>query len=181
MHKHHIIPIHMGGTDDADNLIECTVEEHANFHKELYEKYGNEFDLIAYRGLTGQISMTEAKRLAQKEGGRKGARIVNAIREAKGNTIGAWNKETGNVLTIATPESRIKAGETTGKIFKESGRWEEVRLLGSKASGKKMMPLLNAQKWKCLECGMISSTGGISNHQKAKRHNGKEKVCQQQY
>lgn len=29
-HKHHIIPKHMGGT----------IEEHAEAHRQLYEKYG---------------------------------------------------------------------------------------------------------------------------------------------
>ena len=38
-HKHHIIPKHMGGTDDPSNLIELTVEEHAEAHKILFEKY----------------------------------------------------------------------------------------------------------------------------------------------
>ena len=29
MHSHHIIPKHIGGTDDPSNIIELTVEEHA--------------------------------------------------------------------------------------------------------------------------------------------------------
>jgi hypothetical protein len=32
-HKHHIIPKHMGGTDDSDNLVELTIEEHAEAHR----------------------------------------------------------------------------------------------------------------------------------------------------
>ena len=39
-HKHHIIPKHMGGTNDPSNLIELTVEEHAEAHKLLWEQYG---------------------------------------------------------------------------------------------------------------------------------------------
>ena len=167
----------MGGTDDADNLIECTIEEHANYHKELYEKHGNEFDLIAYRGLTGQITMTEVKRLVQLEGARKGGRIANANRTASGNTIGKWSKETGHIHTIATEEGMKLGGHKVGTMLVETGKWEEIRLQGSRASGKKMMPLLNAQKWKCLECGMVSTTGGIGNHQKTKGHQGKEKLC----
>ena len=60
-HKHHIIPRHMGGTDDPSNLIELTIEEHAQAHLELYEKYGNKRDWIAYRSLLGQISTAEAR------------------------------------------------------------------------------------------------------------------------
>jgi REP element-mobilizing transposase RayT len=140
----------MGGSDDADNLIECTVEEHANFHKKLYEKYGNEFDLIAYRGLSGQVTMTEAKRLAQLEGTKKGAKISNEIRKAKGNTIGAWSKKHNHVATIATLESRQKGAS-----------------------------ILNSQRWKCLECGIENHASVISRHQKAKGHTGKEKICLQ--
>ena len=39
-HKHHIIPKHMGGTDDESNIIELTIEEHAEAHKKLYEENG---------------------------------------------------------------------------------------------------------------------------------------------
>jgi hypothetical protein len=66
-HKHHIIPRHMGGTDDADNLIEVTVEQHALLHKQLWEDLGYQEDYIAWRCLSGQISSEEAKILAIKE------------------------------------------------------------------------------------------------------------------
>jgi hypothetical protein len=70
-HKHHIIPKHAGGTDDPDNLVELTVEEHAQAHLDLYNKYGNEYDQIAYRMLSGQISVQEATRLSQVEAANK--------------------------------------------------------------------------------------------------------------
>jgi hypothetical protein len=38
-HKHHIIPRHAGGTDDPSNLVELSIEEHAEAHRVLYEKY----------------------------------------------------------------------------------------------------------------------------------------------
>jgi len=34
-HIHHIIPKHMGGTDEESNLVELTVEEHAEAHKKF--------------------------------------------------------------------------------------------------------------------------------------------------
>ena len=46
-HKHHIIPRHMGGTDDADNLVVVTVEQHALLHKQLWEDLGNIKDYYA--------------------------------------------------------------------------------------------------------------------------------------
>lgn len=55
-HKHHIIPRHMGGTDEPANLVILTVEEHAEAHRILYEKHGLIQDKLAWQGLTGMIS-----------------------------------------------------------------------------------------------------------------------------
>lgn len=63
-HKHHIIPKHMGGTDDSSNLVELTVAEHAEAHRVLFEKYGLEQDRIAWLALSGQITNEEAIKLA---------------------------------------------------------------------------------------------------------------------
>lgn len=73
-HKHHIIPEHMGGTNDPSNLVEVTVEKHAELHKQLWEDLGCEEDYIAWRCLSGQISNQEA--------------IREAIRLARRNTRG---------------------------------------------------------------------------------------------
>ena len=54
-HKHHIVPRHMGGTDDPNNLIEITVEEHAEAHRMLYEQHGHWQDKVAWQGLAGLI------------------------------------------------------------------------------------------------------------------------------
>ena len=61
----------MGGTDDPDNLIELTVEEHAEAHLKLYEEHGNKQDLIAYQTLSGQIGQDEAMFEARSIGGKK--------------------------------------------------------------------------------------------------------------
>ena len=58
-HKHHIIPKHMGGTDDPSNLVELTIEEHAEAHKILWEKYGKKEDELAWKGLIGLMSKKE--------------------------------------------------------------------------------------------------------------------------
>jgi hypothetical protein len=47
-HMHHIIPRHAGGTDDASNLIELSVEDHAEAHRILYEKHGRKGDKLAW-------------------------------------------------------------------------------------------------------------------------------------
>ena len=63
-HIHHIVPKHLGGSDDPSNLIKLTVNEHAEAHKKLWEDHGNEYDYIAWKCLSGQISNAEANRLA---------------------------------------------------------------------------------------------------------------------
>ena len=67
-HKHHIIPKHMGGTDDRSNLIELTVEEHAEAHRLLYEQHGLLQDKLAWLGLQGLISAAEILHTLQSEG-----------------------------------------------------------------------------------------------------------------
>lgn len=54
-HIHHIIPKHMGGTDDPSNLVELTIEEHAEAHRLLYEQHGHWQDKVAWQGLLGLI------------------------------------------------------------------------------------------------------------------------------
>jgi hypothetical protein len=54
-HTHHIIPKHMGGTDDPSNLVELTIEEHAEAHRVLYETHGRWQDKVAWQGLLGLI------------------------------------------------------------------------------------------------------------------------------
>jgi len=58
-HNHHIVPKHMGGTDDPSNLIKLTIEEHAEAHRILYEKYGLWQDKLAWQGLSKMIDKQE--------------------------------------------------------------------------------------------------------------------------
>jgi len=58
-HKHHIIPKHAGGTNDPSNLIELTIEEHAEAHRLLYETYGRWQDRVAWLSLSGIMTNQE--------------------------------------------------------------------------------------------------------------------------
>lgn len=64
-HIHHILPKYLGGTDDPSNLIELTVEEHAEAHRKLYEEYNNWQDYCAWQALSGRIGKEEALRMVQ--------------------------------------------------------------------------------------------------------------------
>lgn len=62
----------MGGTDDPSNLIELTIEEHAEAHRKLYEKYGNKFDKVAWLSLSQQIGQEEIIYEVLSEAGKRG-------------------------------------------------------------------------------------------------------------
>lgn len=49
----------MGGTDEKENLIELTIEQHAEEHWVLYCMYGNQEDYLAWVSLSGQIGKEE--------------------------------------------------------------------------------------------------------------------------
>jgi len=65
-HNHHIIPKHIGGTDDPSNLVRLTVEEHAEAHQKLYEEHGRWQDYCAWKSLSGQITDSERNILRSK-------------------------------------------------------------------------------------------------------------------
>lgn len=87
-HIHHIIPKHLGGSDDPNNLIELTVEEHAEEHRLLYEKYRRWEDYLAWQGLSGLISKEELVRQMLQEAGRKGVASRSTNKGKKYN----WKK-----------------------------------------------------------------------------------------
>lgn len=79
----------MGGSDDPSNLVELTVEEHAQAHLELYKKHGKHQDLVAYKMLLGQISKAEAIKELQKmpkseEWKRKASERMKSNKRGKG-------------------------------------------------------------------------------------------------
>lgn len=65
-HKHHIIPLHLGGSNDPSNLIELTVEEHAEAHKQLWLMDRRWQDELAYLFLSKQMKLNQLRILAVK-------------------------------------------------------------------------------------------------------------------
>ena len=49
----------MGGTDLPSNLVNLSVEDHAEAHRLLWEQYGRHEDLVAWKGLSALISQEE--------------------------------------------------------------------------------------------------------------------------
>jgi hypothetical protein len=123
-HKHHIVPKHIGGSDDPSNLVELTVEEHANAHKELYESHGRWQDYIAWKTLSGQIGLDDA------------------IQEARG----AANRGRKRL-----PEQieRIKEGvrKRNERLMGDPEKWAEINLKKSQAHKGKVKSKQHLANW----------------------------------
>ena len=145
LHKHHIIPKHAGGTDDASNLILLTVEEHADAHRILFEKYGRWQDEVAWKGLSGRITREEVQREAvrkantgkkmSEETKEKISKSKNGVRQSASHVENNRKARTGRKLTpehinnisnalkgrIHTPEHNAKVGRK-GRIITDEWR-----------------------------------------------------------
>ena len=143
-HIHHIIPKHIGGTDDDSNLIELTIEEHANAHHQLYKQYGRLEDKLAWLGLSGQIGKDEIlKQIAMAQKGKKKpedfGEKISAFRKTfkyseesklkmsltkKGKVLSKKHRENISIANIGKkqPESqKIKVAEALSKKYELIG------------------------------------------------------------
>jgi len=117
----------MGGSDDPSNLIDLTVEEHAEAHKKLYQEYGNQEDWLAWKGLSGQIGKEEYIRELQLFALRKGGHTTGTIQGKK-------NVENGHIYTISNFETCSLGGK---KATEDKVRWKSIAIMGGKASSIK--------------------------------------------
>ena len=92
-HLHHIVPKHAGGTDDPDNLVRVTVEEHAELHFARYLQYGEENDWLACQGLAKLSLKSEIVVQLLRSGGSKGGKSQSKTKL----TSAAINLEKGRV------------------------------------------------------------------------------------
>lgn len=140
-HIHHIIPRHMGGTNVPENLIELTVEEHAEAHRKLYEEHGHWQDHVAWKALSGQIESDDIRRLL--------ASLANKNR--------VWTEESKEKLR----ESRLKqVPPNKGRKFSEEHRKKisenqknASRSVESNEKRSKTMSGIAKPKVKCPYCG----------------------------
>jgi hypothetical protein len=75
-HLHHIVPKHMGGTDDPNNLIELSIEDHAEAHKKLFEEHGHWQDYLAWQGLSKMIPHEELISMVQSEAAKERLKLL---------------------------------------------------------------------------------------------------------
>lgn len=137
-HRHHIIPKHMGGTDDPENLILLSREEHAAAHLKLYEQYGKLEDLGAYYLLSGQTD--EAARVTSSLGGKVQGKINaengHMQKIQKLSDTSAAGKKGGHATMLSgrgafgNPQERLesckKGGKVQGKVNAQTGHLKKI-------------------------------------------------------
>jgi hypothetical protein len=132
-HKHHIIPRHMGGTDSPENLIELSVEEHAQSHLKLYEEYGKIEDLCAYYMLSGKNKDPEFIKMQKQIAGKGSQRA-----RIKRGLTGAELFYGGPVSNEEIIKNSSKGGKIQGKRNAETGHMQRIQKLSDPVSaGKK--------------------------------------------
>ena len=177
-HIHHIIPRHAGGSDDADNKIKLTLEDHIIAHEVRWRMLGQVNDLRAMKMLG--VNLTPEQR----------------------SIVGKWCHE-NNIGMFKDPEitaaGRRKGLETQireGIGIHDPERKSEFASLGGVAGGRSQKEkgigihnpdnyAKNARagglaasklKFKCGDCDKVTNAGPLGVHQKATGHKGKIKV-----
>ena len=119
-HVHHIVPRHMGGTNDKSNLVKLTVEEHAEAHRKLYEQHNRLEDKLAWKMLEGQAMMGENLRIKSKLGWEK----ANANGAVCLGTKWYHNPENPTERRMLKPDDIIPEGWQKGR---GQNTWSENR------------------------------------------------------
>ena len=114
-HWHHILPKHMGGSDDSSNLIQLTIEEHAEAHKKLWDEHGKWQDKIAWKTLSGQISIQDVREKIMKE--HNPMHREDVIQKMSGQNH--WSKKPGKIhnAKINHPKGNSKKIMINGVVY----------------------------------------------------------------
>ena len=95
LHRHHIIPKHMGGSNHPSNLTPpISIERHALYHKELWEVFRHPQDYIAWMTLAGRNTTEEARLAAAKIGQENSQKYKNSRKDGGFHLARGRTKET---------------------------------------------------------------------------------------
>lgn len=106
-HIHHIVPKHAGGSNNPSNLVELTIQEHAEAHRKLYEKHGHKQDKLAWLMLSGKTDEGEAVRI---ELAKEGFKLFLEDEES----VVAWKRDISKSLKGRTLSEEHKANISNG-------------------------------------------------------------------
>ena len=138
MHTHHRIPKYKGGTDDPENLVQVTVEQHAELHLAAYLTDGRMEDWLAYNGLAGIIGHEECVSVAQ------------SMAVSKANRERVWTDE-GKAKLAAASRKRSRSVLCHQNDVVYLGYAEAARQLN-----------LDAESVRCVLTGKFKQTGGYT-------------------
>jgi hypothetical protein len=164
-HIHHLIPKHMGGSNDPINLIELSVEEHAMAHYKLYEQYSKKEDLCAYYMLSGKNQDPEFVKLRSSIGGTALAKkrktgnekwgfslmdpdVLHNIQSANGKLQGKRNADNGHMKRVQKLSNPSEAGKKGGAATIASGKGafgDPIQRLESARKGGAAQGKINAE------------------------------------
>jgi len=162
-HIHHIVPKYMGGTDDPSNLVELTVEEHAEAHRKLYEEHGNWQDHIAWKALSGQIGKDEAIQEARGAANRGRKRTPEQIANmSKASQARAARLMSNPDAWAETNRKRSESHKGKKKSAEHMANWSAARKghVVSEETREKIRRTLaeTRAKKKALQEGLLNST-----------------------
>jgi hypothetical protein len=118
----------MGGTSDPSNLIELSVEEHAEAHRKLYEQNGNWQDYCAWQALSGRIGQEEILRMKQgmaNKGKKRTPEQIERIKLAVKLRNERWKKDPKLMAEANRKRSESMKGRKKSKEAIEN--WKQSR------------------------------------------------------
>jgi hypothetical protein len=159
-HLHHIIPKHMGGTDDPSNIIKLTISEHAEAHRILWEKYGRKEDELAWRGLAKLIDKKDLLHEIFVLAGQKS----RPPKDHKANLGRKWSDEYKKNMSERTKGIK-KTEEHKKKISEGNSRnWLIINPAGEKMEIKNLQLFCKENNLSSAKMSLVAS--GIRNHHK---------------
>jgi hypothetical protein len=118
-------------------------------------------------------------------GGNVSLKILRETGKRMGKINGKKHKEKGTGFFSLSTEQRIENGkkrgnerknEKNGVCGRSKEKMSEDGRKAGKIGGKSACKITNAQKWKCLETGFITTSGPLTHYQKARNIDTSKRV-----